>query len=174
MSTLQDEFNNLLAEQRQLTAKFQAIAQEMFKGLTKEFFVKNPGITAVRWTQYTPYFNDGDECVFSVNTPYVTNCPLDQLDDLTKWGEYEGDDENIFSINNITWVMETDSSYWQKDKKLINALVAENQIDVQSVVQFTEAIVDSEMEDIMRATFGDHVMVTATRDGFDVEECDHD
>ena len=32
------------------------------KGKLLEF-----GYTKITWTQYTPYFNDGDECVFSTN-----------------------------------------------------------------------------------------------------------
>jgi hypothetical protein len=32
----------------------------------------------------------------------------------------------------------------------------------------------SEMEDIMLEMFGDHVKVVATRNGFDVEDYDHD
>jgi len=29
-------------------------------------FVKHPILESVRWTQYTPYFNDGDVCEFGV------------------------------------------------------------------------------------------------------------
>jgi hypothetical protein len=36
-----------------------------------EFFTKNPEFKSVFWTQYTPHFMDGDECVFSVNDVYV-------------------------------------------------------------------------------------------------------
>ena len=32
----------------------------------KKFFSELPIVTAIEWTQYTPYFNDGDPCVFSV------------------------------------------------------------------------------------------------------------
>src|SRR5688572_125580 len=35
----------------------------------KELLAAHPKIEAVKWTQYTPYFNDGDPCVFSVNEP---------------------------------------------------------------------------------------------------------
>lgn len=33
----------------------------------REFFETNPDIVALRWHQYTPYFNDGDACVFEVD-----------------------------------------------------------------------------------------------------------
>lgn len=34
--------------------------------LLNDFFDKNSNIKTIHWLQYTPYFNDGDECVFSV------------------------------------------------------------------------------------------------------------
>jgi hypothetical protein len=34
------------------------------------------GITAVKWAQYTPGFNDGDPCEFTVNDPRVTTNAL--------------------------------------------------------------------------------------------------
>ena len=37
----------------------------------KELFTTLPKIQAVRWTQYTPYFNDGDECVFGLASLFI-------------------------------------------------------------------------------------------------------
>jgi hypothetical protein len=42
----------------------------MFKELMKNFFIEFPEVKCVGWTQYTPYFNDGDTCEFSVNDAY--------------------------------------------------------------------------------------------------------
>lgn len=35
----------------------------------EKFFDAVPQCIALRWRQYTPFFNDGDPCVFSVNGP---------------------------------------------------------------------------------------------------------
>ncbi len=174
MNTLQDEFDNLLNEQRELRAKFQVKAQELFKQTTKEFFDKNPGVTAVRWNQYTPYFNDGSPCVFTVYTPYITNCPLDELHDFSQWGEYDGDREDVFAVDNISWVLKSDSTYYKKEQAILTKLVGEGKIDPASITRFTSMIENGDMDSIMEAMFGDHVTVTATRDGFEVVECDHD
>mgnify|MGYP003440024300 CR=1 FL=1 len=32
----------------------------------QEFIVSHPEIKAIRWRQYSPYFNDGEPCVFSL------------------------------------------------------------------------------------------------------------
>lgn len=56
--------------------------QSQFPKLLKEIFKKHPWAESVSWTQYTPYFNDGDECVFSANIDWVRINEVD-VDDLT-------------------------------------------------------------------------------------------
>jgi hypothetical protein len=45
-----------------LSAKF----KDGFPTFFKEIFTKYPKLKAFRFTAYTPYFNDGDECIFRV------------------------------------------------------------------------------------------------------------
>ena len=47
-----------------------AIVKEAFLEASNEVFNKYPNIKSFSWTQYTPYFNDGDECTFSAQTEY--------------------------------------------------------------------------------------------------------
>jgi len=168
MSDLQAEFDKLLEEQRDLAKRFQSKAQELFKETTKEFFDKNPGITAVMWTQYTPYFNDGDTCEFGVHEPYFTNAKGEDMDDITRWGEYEGNKEGVWSES--SWSFTGDSEYSRKQREGMNL----TGVDIESIKKFDALIQSGDMEDVMEAMFGDHVRVTATRDGFDVDDCDHD
>jgi hypothetical protein len=168
MSNLQSAFDKLLEEQRVLTEKFQATAQELFKETTKEFFDKNPSVTAVIWSQYTPYFNDGDTCEFSVHEPYFTNANTDQFEDITRWGEYEGEDEGVWSDSD--WIFTGDGDY-VKERRAKMDLTG---VDPASIAKFSRLIQSADMEDVMEAMFGDHVRVVATRNGFDIEDCDHD
>ena len=171
MQTLQSRFDALIEEQRALKAKFQAEAQAMFKETMKEFFDKNPGITALKWTQYTPYFNDGDACVFGVNDVYFTNAPADELENITAWGEYEGEDESVWVSQNIAYVLNSGSKYYQEEAAKIRAAGG---FDEDSCNLIDKMIQSGEMEDIMWEMFGDHVVITATRDGFDVNDYEHD
>lgn len=171
MQTLQSRFDTLIEEQRALRAKFQTEAQAMFKETMKEFFDKNPGITALKWTQYTPYFNDGDECVFGVNDVYFTNAPADELDNISAWGEYEGEDDSVWVCQNIAYVLISGSKYYQEEAAKIRAAGG---VDEESCKLIDKMIQSSEMQDIMEEMFGDHVAVTATRDGFDVNDYEHD
>lgn len=153
---LQLRFDTLIAEQQALRVKFQTEAQEMFKESLINFFGMNPGVNALRWTQYTPYFNDGDACVFSVGDVYFTNAKGEQLDDVSSWGEYEGDDENVWTESYISY------------------LAGKEGVDIASCRFLSEMISSSEMEDIMYNMFGDHVCVTASREGIDVTDHHHE
>lgn len=167
-NTLQDEFDKLLEEQRELRARFQVKAQELFKQTTKEFFDKNPGITAVIWTQYTPYFNDGDTCEFSVHDPYFTNANEEQMEDITRWGEYEGNEEGVWS--EAEYVLTSTGEYASNHRAEMNL----QGIDVASISRFSRLLQSSEMEEVLQETFGDHVRIVATRNGFNIDDCDHD
>lgn len=169
METLQARFDALIAEQQALRAKFQTEAQAMFKDTMKEFFDKNPGITALKWTQYTPYFNDGDACEFRVNEVYFTNASPEELENVNNYGEYEGEDETVWVVSNMKYALT--SKYHAEDAAKI---LAAGGVDEDSCNLIDKMISSSEMEDIMQEMFGDHVQVTATRDGFDLNDYEHD
>jgi hypothetical protein len=60
--------------QEKRAAAEQAIADEgkdLFAQASAEVFAANPRLISFGWTQYTPYFNDGDECIFRCNTDYI-------------------------------------------------------------------------------------------------------
>lgn len=166
MSELQTKFDTLIEDQIELKKKFQTEAQTLFKDITKEFFDKNPGITAVRWTQYTPYFNDGDTCEFNVNDPVFTNASEEELENVSAWGEYEGEDETVWALESYAL---TSTSDWYKEQR-----EKATGVDIESCRMFAKMVCSSEMEDVMLAMFDDHVVVTATRNGFDVTDYDHD
>lgn len=171
MTTLQTKFDQLIEEQRELAKRFQETAQELFKETTKEFFDKNPAIKAVGWTQYTPYFNDGEPCTFSVNDAWFSNAEGEDLEDISRWGEYEGENEKVFCCEG--YMLASTSDYGKKYRDEVHSK-AEGAIDLEVLANFNRMIQCEEMEKIMLAMFGDHATIVATRDGFDVNECDHD
>lgn len=58
-----DDINKQLQEQ----------AKTLFLESAKSVFENHPDLKSFSWTQYTPYFNDGDTCEFSAHTddPYI-------------------------------------------------------------------------------------------------------
>jgi len=56
------DLDDIIGEYRKQKEKLAKKISEMISG----FFLDREKVEAVRWTQYTPYFNDGDPCVFHV------------------------------------------------------------------------------------------------------------
>jgi hypothetical protein len=170
MSKLQTTFDQFIVDQVEMQLKFEEQARAMFKEITKEFFEKNPGITGVVWTQYTPYFNDGDTCVFRVGEPTFTNAPIDELSSIS-YGEYGGDTEGVWAAESVGHVLTSTYEWYKETADLIKA---SGGVDAESCNLFAKAVCSGLMEDVMKAMFGDHIKVIATRDGFDVDGYDHD
>jgi hypothetical protein len=140
----------------QMKAKYQKMIEDeggaILGGAFKTFFDACPNVKAVRWEQYTPYFNDGEECVFSVNEPTFQFAEKPGPAFTTYDSDEDGD----------TFYEES----WQaKAADYKKAGVTKKAIDTLSEVF---------EKDVMKAVFGDHVRVIATREGFEVDEYSHD
>ena len=135
-----DDIRKMKAE---LDATIKKEGRAALKAEFKAFFDANPTIKGIRWTQYTPHFNDGEPCTFSVGEFRYRFADTAQT---------EGDSEDGF--------LDSYSNKISDDKKLGELLHV-----------FEGAVNDN---DVLLSVFGDHVQVTATRKGFDVEEHDHD
>lgn len=150
------KIEKLMEQYAESKRKFLTEAQEAFKEFLKEFFDSNPEITVIKWSQYTPYFNDGDSCIFGVNDPVFSNSDPDNVSCWGNWGELEEERDREFVFQG-TWSIPTHLEH----KKDVFA-------------EFTRIICSSEMEDVLYRMFGDHVCVTCTREGISAEEYEHD
>ena len=135
MPTIQDIMAKKAEFQKELTEFGKAALSEEFK----KVFDAHPDLKAIRWRQYTPYFNDGDPCTFRVGEVYAKFADTDEEE-----GDYGDGFESNYGDRRKTPAGEAVSSIGRIDKE------------------------------IFEAVFGDHCQVTATREGFDVEEYSHD
>jgi hypothetical protein len=118
----------------------------------KEFFAANPAVKAIKWTQYTPYFNDGDPCEFSSNASYADILLGIPKEMVNSDNFYVNDEEDEVS----TWVDTKGTS------------------ETKGIDEFLESL-GNVKDRIYLAIFGDHTEVTAHVNGeFTVEEIDHD
>ena len=174
MKKLQEAFELMIEEQQAIAKKFQHDAQLMFKEVTKQFFDINPGIKAVIWAQYTPYFNDGDPCEFGVNEPTFTNATGDELDNIS-YGEYSGEDETVWATESIKYVTKSFDGVGKDYHKATRELILQGPpLDFAACELINKMITSSEFKPVLLALFGDGVSVTATIDGFDVSGYEHD
>lgn len=138
-----------------------------FKELFKEFFERNPQIEFITWTQFTPYFNDGDECIFRVNDLYGFLSEEEMEDDpwdgtFPLWGWRKPDvitKEDLKEKKNVLDKFDGD---------LAKIKQASDEFDLLQT-QFRS--ID---ESLLKEIFGDHVRVIASRDGLDVDNYEHD
>jgi hypothetical protein len=155
--------------------------QEIMGEAVTEFFEKNPLIKAVTWTQYTPHFNDGDECVFGVGEPSFSFEPVNVVPARV----YEDSEEGPFFT---TWATEeyTEAelteyrgSNFRRDHnakvvKLREEYGAEKLAAIGPAEKSFSETVGLAPEELFRAAFGDHVTVLLTRTGAKTEHYEHD
>lgn len=65
-----DEFKQVKAEIAERKKGLDEIVKGVFEEAAKEFFAANPEITSFGVTAATPYFNDGDPCIYDVHRDY--------------------------------------------------------------------------------------------------------
>lgn len=128
--------------------------QDEFPALLAPLFSESNRIESIGWRQYTPYFNDGDECVFGVHNDYLT---INGIDD------YDGDEKEIQFVKERVW----DGKNWV-DNEAIDRYEF-------SILQQIQTVLRSIPDDFYKDLFGDHVKVTVYKDGrIETEEYEHD
>ena len=154
-----------LKEKKKEIAKLKAEAQQMasdaFDSFCKEIFENHPKVESFGWSQYTPYFNDGDTCTFSANTDYISIN-----------GEY---------VDDSKWINEktvTDWGTWNRDLRIYEGRVEVPNLDYDPELskgadEITEFLRNFD-NDFYITRFGDHAEITVTPDGVDVDEYEHD
>jgi hypothetical protein len=134
------------------------------------------GVKAATWHQYTPYFNDGEPCEFSVYDLSVTNNEEvaenwlddnfheDRLVEVTK----EAYDEEKAYVATQRWSYfpyeEIDGKYYKRyEEGAYDYIPGSGHPDGISDVDIP--VNDLEFQDALRSVFGDHtqVVVTPTR-----------
>ena len=76
-------YEDMKAQMQVLREQMQKQARVYFKEGCNKLFEKHPELDGFNWTEYTPYFNDGDTCEFSANTDYP-----DIIVDGVEYGDY--------------------------------------------------------------------------------------
>lgn len=88
LQTLKDRFLELSKTIEAAKAEMAAEARRLIQGAANDMFDAAPEIETVFWTQYTPYFSDGEACYFIVNDIYFTLIMDSELDDIYDEGSY--------------------------------------------------------------------------------------
>lgn len=122
--------------------------KEAVKESVKAVFASDELVRAVRWRQYTPYFNDGDACVFSVHGV--------EAQTADEGGDYDDGFWESYSFGH-------GGKYDTPDLPHVKAALGEMEAKL------------NEWTEMLETAFGDHAQVVITRDGeVTIDEYEHD
>lgn len=123
----------------------------------------DPTISAVCWKQYTPYFNDGDPCVFRA---YLYGASIrgsydyEEDDEIDEFPPYSDEGRAAFGRRGYG----TDTQYEGPDEARYDRLTA-----------LANAVGDGSFDDVLLTKFGDHAVVKVVpKDGIYIEFYEHD
>lgn len=66
-----EHFAPFIEAKKALDEKIKSEGRKAITAFLKEFFDKRPDVYGIKWTQYTPFYCDGDACVFRLNGVYT-------------------------------------------------------------------------------------------------------
>lgn len=147
--------------------------------------VDDPGIEWFEWTQYTPYFNDGEPCVFSIHenlavkvTPESRAAKTASYDDHGALVEDDGD----WDDDDISDGVEYNKSLGKRDRKWDPRLKhyvngeyeGPDEARYDHCLALEKALGSGAFNDDLLDLFGDHARVRVSRQKIQVETYDHD
>jgi hypothetical protein len=154
--TFTAQTKNFSKDLQEKQAAYQKECQQLLHTVFASFFDVCPSVKAVYWTQYAPSFNDGDPCVFSVNSVSFCNSTnekalADAMDEEDLSDHLTEDGKEVVALE--TWSSRF-SEFFPKDEcKALESFIS-----------------SSTMKGAMEAIFGSGVSVIATKEGFKAED----
>lgn len=150
-----DSFKELLLNYKQEKDRFISKAKLHFKNVVAKLFNEHITLQTITWTQYTPYFMDGDPCVFTVNTLYFSSYDADHIHNIIDESSYDP----------TRWVI---ADYGSCNEHMLTPKAIDDFTEFSSIMQ------SSEMEEVLESLFGDHTRVVCTREEIKNIEYQHD
>jgi hypothetical protein len=168
---MQEIMDDIRAKTKEINALKKSMVDQLkpnFQAVFMPFLNKYPAVKRLTWRQYTPYFNDGEPCEFSVNDLefFLGTDNEDTYEGSLPLGDYYFNDYK--KPGNNAWV-----------DKTVDGLIA-TLGSIEAVREASEAAQALRKEfaafpeDVMHELFGDHAEITVTREGLEVEEYEHD
>ena len=217
------EMNKAIAKLRE---EYREKIKVTFAEATKGFFEITPEVTALEWTQYSPHWNDGEECYFSVNEVYYYLEGQEPGDfsyaEEAGFNAFSFKDEGdlLQAIEELNAVINgpdlteaqvdasrhrwdiseskyvgyrgaNSSSYqttFSREKAKRRFAELEEQLEetrkmapifarreeIEANIEAITSLISSIDNDAMEDMFGNHVKVTVTKNGVEVDEYEHD
>ena len=155
--------------------------EKLFNEAVRELFKNFKGLEKFSWPQYAPHWNDGDPCVFQV---YIDSLKINDEDDDAECVDTLRHLHGLLSNKRkseariILELADTSKKKWEVEslKRDLETVQTRDADEVASKYQVKKAVYDllsNIDESAYESMFGEGLVVV-TRDGIEVEECEHD
>jgi len=146
--------------------KLREVSKKAFTKLSKKLFKTYPELKSFGWCQYTPYFLDGDPCVFFANTEYfiVNGCNQDG----------DAPDGDIKGVDIIAGSYEEHNKWDQKTKSFIRSKNELYDPRFEKIIDEIQSLLNVPETNDFLEWFGDHAFVEITKSGISVSDYDHE
>lgn len=142
--------DNITSKFAELRAQIKAEFNTHLLELLQPVFEKFPKLESFAFTAYSPYFNDGDECTFSVHHEY--SAEINGMD---------ADDHDVDMPSTLTSY--NDRNAWR-----------ETQWPYQVSTEMSK-LLSQIPDEVFETAWGNHVKITITKDKIEVDEyTEHD
>jgi hypothetical protein len=165
--------------------KYVKQGEKFFKEAVKSLFKEFPKLKSFSWNEYTPHWNDGDECSFGV---YFEGLNVNEEDNVESVWDLQSLHELLSSKDKEKSRIEKNLAELKKQNKgedewevreLKSKLKDIEERDPDEVAEKYKTkktiidLLDGIEEDVYREMFGEGTVIVR-RDGITVEECEHD
>lgn len=185
-----DELRALNEQITKAKQEIQKYATENGKAIFLQLFqpLFDLGYKKCMWDQYTPYFNDGEPCEFSVYDLYVTKDEDADTDGYPEDGSWVIPYNFVYLLRDYQppaltgWhtytpaqLMQMEAQWNQSRQRLIDqGWTAESVQTFMTTYEAATSFMEAN-EDLLQMTFGDHVRVVVTSEGSaETFDRDHD
>jgi hypothetical protein len=169
-----DNLKEVKQEIDKATEKLRILLKPAFDAV----FERYPEVQAIRWTQYTPYFNDGEPCEFGVHDIEFTLKNYDEVSGeeveagdnwYNSWSLPKESSRQWYKDNATKYVNTTTADYYNSQLALLDDPKLSTLLEIDSVLKTIQSYIP---ENVFQS-LGEG-MVIVTRKGIEVEEYDHE
>lgn len=187
MTDVNELIDGVVAKAADYEERMKEEAKTIFAAVTTA--MKEHPLVFLRWEQYTPYFNDGEECTFSVHDIEV----FGEIDGEEIGERYEGGLKASVIKNAISyretgnvavegWYVQHYGEEKAKQREIekfsvFRDLTTDQLKEFVGSVEWAEELagkLSKLPDDIFRNAFGDHVQVKLNGEGAEADEYSHD
>jgi len=158
------DFSNKKVEFEEMKRRLIENFRQSLNEMASNIFIAIPKLKTIHWHQFTPYFNDGDECIFNIRTMFFYNhTPTQYIRDLYDYEEAQEENPNR-SEND--WCFELDNYFFEQNIEKAKKFLSIEELNF--IDKFSETIWSN--KEFVQEIFGDHCIVVFNKDGITIKD----